>query len=504
MTTESRYHRVLQVAVAAGLSLVLFASGTTAHADRKDDYQHDLDDTNERKEQLQSELEGTDVELAETYLELEEATERLPLAEADLAAAEDDLAAAERTEQLVADRLDVAEVELSGLADELAESSGEIETTKASIGELARSTYRGGASLSSLHVVLDSSSSREFIQQTALTDRAVRNQTQVISDLETSSAVNRNREARQEAVRERVDELHAEAQEAVGRADEARAAAADYTAEIRQLKADKESLAGELEEQQEELRDDFESMQRDSDRLGDLIAEIEAEERRRQREAEAEAQRQREAAEQRQREAAEQRQREAAEQRRREEAAASRPSGDTSRPAPAPAPPAPAPPAPAAPAPAAPAPKPPSSSSAALVPPVPAPLHVTSPFGMRVHPLAGYQWMHEGVDLRSTCGETQVAAAAGTVRATIPAPGNASHGNQVIINHSSIGGNNYVTVYNHLTRFAVSAGQSVSQGSAIGYTGATGNVTGCHVHFEVWRNGTAINPMGLSGFSRRN
>ena len=56
--------------------------------------------------------------------------------------------------------------------------------------------------------------------------------------------------------------------------------------------------------------------------------------------------------------------------------------------------------------------------------------------------------------------------------------------------------------YNHLTRFAVSSGQSISQGQAIGYTGMTGAVTGCHVHVEIWINGTAINPESLPGWNR--
>ena len=118
---------------------------------------------------------------------------------------------------------------------------------------------------------------------------------------------------------------------------------------------------------------------------------------------------------------------------------------------------------------------------------------------MRWYPITGGYYMHQGVDLRSACGNSQVASAAGTVSAVRPAP-NGTHGNQVMINHGTINGSRYVTVYNHLSRFAVSQGQSVSQGQTIGYTGATGNVTGCHVHFEVWRNGSTIDPMGLSAF----
>ena len=129
---------------------------------------------------------------------------------------------------------------------------------------------------------------------------------------------------------------------------------------------------------------------------------------------------------------------------------------------------------------------------------------MTSPYGYRIHPIAGYRWWHAGVDIRSACGNPQYAAASGTVNATRGARGNGSHGNQVIIDHGRIGSHSYVTVTNHLSRFNVRAGQSVAKGEVIGWTGATGNVTGCHVHFEVWRNGSTIDPMGLSGWVRSN
>ncbi|MDY5142942.1 M23 family metallopeptidase, partial [Actinotignum timonense] len=139
-------------------------------------------------------------------------------------------------------------------------------------------------------------------------------------------------------------------------------------------------------------------------------------------------------------------------------------------------------------------------ASGALIPPVPAPLYVTSPFGMRVYPFDGGWWMHEGVDLRSACGNPQYAAAAGVVAAVRPASGNGTHGNQVILNLGYINGSSYVVVYNHLSGFNVSVGQSVGQGDVIGWTGMTGMVTGCHVHFEVWQDGVVIDPMSLPGF----
>ncbi|MFC4554158.1 M23 family metallopeptidase [Georgenia faecalis] len=468
---RARFGRAL-VALAMGAALLL--TGTTAQADDKAELERQRQENAAERERLASELEGTDAELAQTYLALQDATTRLPIAQAELAQAEGELAAAERTQQAVADRLAVAEAEQAELVSQLVEGTEQIEQTRSSLGELARSSYRGGTSLSTLSVVLDASSSEEFVAQYAVVDTAVRTQTQVLDDLETITAVNRNRQERQDAVAQRVNELKVQADEAVVAADAARASAADRTAEIQQLMADQESLAAQLEAAKQSLSSSMAAAQAADDQLASRIAEIVAEEQRLERERQERERQERERLERERAEAA---------------ARAAREAAANNRPAPPPPPPVPAP-------------APPSSGGggASLIPPVPAPLYVTSPYGYRIHPLAGYQWMHDGVDLRSSCGNPQVASASGTVTDTRPAAGNDSHGNQVLINHGIIGGDSYITVYNHLTRFAVSAGETVQQGQVIGYTGATGNVTGCHVHFEVWRNGATIDPMRLPAF----
>ena len=440
----------------------------------------------EQREELESQLEGTQQELADTYLALQDANDRLPVAEAELATAEAELAAAEREQQAVADRLDTAEAELAGLSEALDDGDAQIEATRSSIGELARSTYRGGSSLSTLSVVLNASSSEEFIKQSAIVDTAVRSQTKVITDLENLTAVNRNRELRQEAVRERVADLLVQAEAAVAAADDARARAADRAAEIRQIRDEQESLAAQLEAAKAQLDEDLAQKQADADRLAGIIARIEADRADTVAEQRAEQERI-------ERERERERREQAARDRENNNSGGSSGGGSSGG----------------------------GSSggggsggggssggggggSSSLGPPVPAPFYVTSPYGMRMHPLAGYQWFHAGVDIRSACGNPQYAAGSGTVSATIPAPGNASHGNQVIIDHGRINGSGYVTVTNHLSRFNVRAGQRVSKGDIIGYTGQTGKVTGCHVHFEVWKNGSTINPMGLPGWVSTN
>ncbi|AIQ44442.1 M23 family metallopeptidase [Paenibacillus sp. FSL R5-0912] len=101
----------------------------------------------------------------------------------------------------------------------------------------------------------------------------------------------------------------------------------------------------------------------------------------------------------------------------------------------------------------------------------------------------GERWgrAHKGVDLVSG-NRTIKAADAGTVSFAGVQSG---YGNVVIVNHN----NGYVTYYGHLSRISVSVGQKLGQGSQIGIMGNTGRSTGTHLHFEIRKNGTAINPM---------
>ncbi|MFC0676105.1 peptidoglycan DD-metalloendopeptidase family protein [Brachybacterium hainanense] len=117
---------------------------------------------------------------------------------------------------------------------------------------------------------------------------------------------------------------------------------------------------------------------------------------------------------------------------------------------------------------------------------------LNSNFGWRVHPIYHTRKLHKGVDFPSACGTPVRAAADGRVdRAYF----NSRAGNKVILTHGTRNGKVITTSYHHLQRYAVSSGQSVSRGQVVGYIGTTGSSTGCHLHFEVHENGTAVNPM---------
>ena len=114
---------------------------------------------------------------------------------------------------------------------------------------------------------------------------------------------------------------------------------------------------------------------------------------------------------------------------------------------------------------------------------------ITSPFGYRTHPIFGTTIYHSGIDIGVDYNTPIHAADGGTV---ILAGWCGGYGNAVIIDH----GNGLQTLYGHNTSVAVSEGQTVSQGQVIAYSGSTGYSTGPHCHFEVRRNGEAVDPMG--------
>jgi murein DD-endopeptidase MepM/ murein hydrolase activator NlpD len=117
---------------------------------------------------------------------------------------------------------------------------------------------------------------------------------------------------------------------------------------------------------------------------------------------------------------------------------------------------------------------------------------ITSGFGMRFHPILHIWLLHSGTDFGVPCGTPVHAAAPGRIVRTGWAGG---YGNQVVIDHGMIRGQDIASSYNHLSRYVVRSGV-VKRGQVIAYSGTTGLSTGCHLHFEVYVNGTHINPMG--------
>ncbi len=114
---------------------------------------------------------------------------------------------------------------------------------------------------------------------------------------------------------------------------------------------------------------------------------------------------------------------------------------------------------------------------------------ITSPFGMRKHPILGYAKMHNGIDMACPQGTPIYASRSGTVTTASFQAGGAGY--YVSINH----GDGFASIYMHMTRYVVHAGQNVSAGQLIGYVGSTGLSTGPHLHFGISYAGTYVNPL---------
>lgn len=120
--------------------------------------------------------------------------------------------------------------------------------------------------------------------------------------------------------------------------------------------------------------------------------------------------------------------------------------------------------------------------------PIPGYTTITSPYGMRFHPILHYYRSHNGIDIGATTGAIVVAGNAGTV---ITASYVGSYGNVVMIDH----GGGVVSNYAHGSKILVEVGQVVERGEPIMEAGSTGLSTGPHLHFEIKINGTFVNPL---------
>ena len=129
--------------------------------------------------------------------------------------------------------------------------------------------------------------------------------------------------------------------------------------------------------------------------------------------------------------------------------------------------------------------------------PVPGHTVVSSPFGVRRHPVSNTNRMHNGIDIVAPHGANVIASDGGVV---LTSRRNSSFGNYIVISH----GNGRTTLYAHLSTRLVQQGDTVEQNQVIGRIGSTGVSTGPHLHFEVSENGRRVNPLNFfRNYTRR-
>jgi len=117
---------------------------------------------------------------------------------------------------------------------------------------------------------------------------------------------------------------------------------------------------------------------------------------------------------------------------------------------------------------------------------------LSSSFGLRKHPILGYNKLHQGTDFAAPTGTPIMASGSGVI---LRAQKYKGYGNFVSIKHNST----YITAYGHMSKYGrgIKKGVRVNQGQIIGYVGSTGLSTGPHLHYEVIKNGKRINSQRL-------
>ncbi len=117
---------------------------------------------------------------------------------------------------------------------------------------------------------------------------------------------------------------------------------------------------------------------------------------------------------------------------------------------------------------------------------------VTSPYGLRLHPVLRVMKLHDGTDFGAPCGTPIRSPYPGTVVAEYF---NTGYGNRLMLDHGRVDGHRVVSGFNHAASYRVSVGDRVRRGEVLGHVGDTGYTTGCHLHLMVWLDGRVVDPL---------
>jgi murein DD-endopeptidase MepM/ murein hydrolase activator NlpD len=411
--------------------------------------------------QLRGDMYETSKELRRAGAALNRAERKLPGARAKVARVRGRLAAAEARDRMLADRLRLARAEVARAKEEIAGTRADIESTNDLIGRIARSSYQQG-NYAELAVVLDSQTPDDFATRVALVHNTMESQGAVLGDLAEQRADLAAQKATLVAKRAQIAEMKAAQERLVAEIRDLEQQAVAAQRAVESLIAERARALAVVQREKEAEEKRYAQMQAESQRLQRILAE-------RARQA---------------RIAAARRAKAAAERRARERDRASRSSrssgssGSSNHPSGGGGG---------------------GSSNAGGPLSYPVNAYITSPYGMRTHPVTGVYKLHDGTDFGVGCGTPVRAAASGRVVQAALVTG---YGNQLVIDHGAMRGAGVATAYNHLLRFAVRAGQRVSRGQVVAYSGGgegmygAGYSTGCHLHLTVYVNGATTDPMG--------
>lgn len=437
---------------AALLSAALLAGLTSpSFADKKDDLERQKRDANSAAQDAKKDLDASTQEFIEAAAALKAAQDKLDTAQAALEETRGKVAVASALDVQMQGKLDQSQAELRAARSELDQGEKRLRRSEQSVEEYAVQDYLDGdRGLRAFSGLLQGDDPALYGEQVSLGSAVSDDQLATMQRLDATRVILKLKRQKVQRLRDQVKIQRQEAAANLVEKQQLETAAEQQTVQVTDLVTVREGAQATAAQAQAEDDRQYQEQRAEAARLENEIKKIVAEELR---------------------QAKLQAEREAREKAAREKAARE------GKPAPKPAP---------------------SSGTgstgdggATLSKPVNGP--ITSPYGMRKHPITGVYKLHDGTDFGVGCGTPIKAAASGTI---LQQYFNAAYGNRVILNNGVKRGVSVVTTYNHLSKFAVRAGQKVERGQLIGYVGTTGYSTGCHLHFMVLANGSTVNPMG--------
>lgn len=438
MSFRKRLGKILSATLITG-SLVLAGASSTALASDRSKAADKEKAASSKAAQLRASLEDVSADLAQSVIALENTKDAQKTAQGAYDEAVRLQSNAARDQAQAQDQLDVASAQLKRVEKALAVSQEKESENLSNIGRVARETYTNPEVGGSFEFFISDKDSGDISTYARNAQLAAQLQSDSLKTVQDQIVEQKNSQMEQRELTSQVRKLKEQADAALQAAETAKSAKQTKLTELNQTLEQKKQQEAELAAKKGEISNQLAQAEKEQQEAQARIRKIDAQNRRTQ---EAKAAKNNSAA----------------------------PSGDAGTSSAG------------------------FSSGGIFQAPIKGGIYLTSPFGYRIHPVTGQRRLHMGADIHAACGLPQYAAANGTVVSTRY---EGTGGNTVTINHGMLGGSSWISVYRHMTHFATSPGTHVAKGQLIGYTGATGRVTGCHVHFELWKNGSVINPIPL-------
>lgn len=420
--------RRLTAALAAGSTVLALLAVPLAVADELEDKKEKVD---RELVEANADLEHSSAAVLEAQAKLEGAQVQLGQAQAHLAKTRGELAAAEALDRQMQAKLVVARMRLDRAREDLAAGQQQIADAETELGAIVVENYQtGDPALMGLSMMLTSQDPAELTGQLNSVQNILDKEAVTLSRLEASRVLLTVKEDEVEAAKREVAKQRRAAARNLVKKQRLEQVAEDAELQVRNLVTLRETARDEAENARQADLATLQSLEKERDRIAEILRQRAEEAARR--------------------------------------AAAAAAAADASAAGSVGA----------------------INGNGALLRPVPG--SVTSPYGMRTHPIYGYRSLHDGVDFGGACGTPIYSPADGVV---VEQYYQSAWGKRVIVDHGLIRGVGVATISNHLSAYAVSPGQRVQRGQVIGYVGTTGWSTGCHLHWTVMQNGSPVDPM---------